>query len=175
VKAGSHVCPSPTARHQRFPRAYSCSRTRARPPARPFLGLHPALDPSRSRRPLSRLPLCRAAATPSRYSRLLAPPPLVVATFKRPCPAGDAPTSCLYPLLPVPLPRPAALTAVLLPRAALLAPAPVVSTPLEEPGFAYPPSNFSGQMREDLFNGEQFVRDGCSGEISALSLFCPCT
>ena len=121
-------------------------------------------------------PLARAtpllASSPSRGRRLLAPPPLVVAMFKWPRPAGDAPTSRLYPLLPVPLPRPAALTAELLPRAALLAPAPVVSTPLEEPGFAYPPSNFSGQMREDLLNGEQFVRDGSSGEISALSLFC---
>ena len=82
--------------------------------------------------------------------------------------------SRLYPLPPVPLPRPTAV-AELLPRAALLAPAPIVSTPLEEPRFAYPPSNFSGQMREDLLNGEQFLRDGCSGEISALFLLCLCT
>ena len=126
MKAGSHVCLSPAARHRRFPPAYSRSRARARPPARPFWPLSLA-------RPLSRLDPRRAAVVSSRCSRLLAPPPLVVAMFKRPRPAGDAPTSRLYPLPPVPLPRPT-VVAELLPRAALLAPAPVVSTPLENPG-----------------------------------------
>ncbi|KAG2536132.1 hypothetical protein PVAP13_9NG091100 [Panicum virgatum] len=104
--------------------------------------------------------------------------------------AADAPTSRSYPLPPAPFPRPATLASEPLPghaalapelllRPALLAPAreePVVWTPPEEPRFAYPPLTFGGQMREDLSNGEQFVQDGCNGEIiSALSLLCRCT
>ena len=122
----------------------------------------PASSLSRGRRLLSLLPPPRAAAARCRHVQTAAP-------------CHRCAYEPLVPSSPAPLPRPAALAADLLPCAALLAPAPVVSTPLEEPTFAYPPSNFSGQMREDLLNGEQFLRDGCSGEISALFLLCLCT
>ncbi|CAN6238099.1 unnamed protein product [Urochloa humidicola] len=77
--------------------------------------------------------------------------PAGVAASRRSCPVPPAPLSLPSAgTAPAPfLPRLAAIPPVPHPHPALLAPAPVISTPAQETGFGFPPTTMDGQMRSN--------------------------